>query len=97
MPDEVGLHFLQGNSDFSAAGLGNKPVPKILQAGSVLFQVDENRDLPAFAVGDELNSSHRSIFPQESPSPEQFRVPVKLHRDVTAHLKVVIEKEAVAE
>ena len=60
MPDEVGLHFLQGNSDFSAAGLGNKPVPKILDAGSV---VDENRDLPAFAVGDELNSSHRSIFP----------------------------------
>jgi ribosomal protein L9 len=24
-------------------------------------------------------------------------VPVKLHKDVTAHLKVVIEKEAVAE
>lgn len=27
----------------------------------------------------------------------EFTVPVKLHRDVTAHLKVVIEKEAVAE
>jgi large subunit ribosomal protein L9 len=27
----------------------------------------------------------------------EFAVPVKLHRDVTAHLKVVIEKEAVAE
>ena len=26
-----------------------------------------------------------------------FTVPVKLHKDVTAHLKVVIEKEAVAE
>ena len=26
-----------------------------------------------------------------------FTVPVKLHREVTAHLKVVIEKEAVAE
>src|SRR5947199_3189791 len=27
----------------------------------------------------------------------EFTVPVKLHRDVTAHLKVVIEKEAAAE
>jgi|SRR5205814_4753732 large subunit ribosomal protein L9 len=27
----------------------------------------------------------------------EFTVPVKLHRDVTAHLKVVIEKEATAE
>jgi len=27
----------------------------------------------------------------------EFAVPVKLHKDVTAHLKVVIEKEAVAE
>jgi large subunit ribosomal protein L9 len=27
----------------------------------------------------------------------EFHVPVKLHRDVTAHFKVVIEKEAVAE
>jgi len=27
----------------------------------------------------------------------EFTIPVKLHRDVTAHLKVVIEKEAVAE
>ena len=26
-----------------------------------------------------------------------FTVPVKLHKDVTTHLKVVIEKEAVAE
>ena len=27
----------------------------------------------------------------------EFMIPVKLHKDVTAHLKVVIEKEAVAE
>ena len=27
----------------------------------------------------------------------EFAIPVKLHKDVTAHLKVVIEKEAVAE
>jgi large subunit ribosomal protein L9 len=27
----------------------------------------------------------------------EFTVPVKLHKDVTAHLKVVIEKEMVAE
>ena len=27
----------------------------------------------------------------------EFSVPVKLHKDVTAHLKVVIEKEVVAE
>jgi large subunit ribosomal protein L9 len=27
----------------------------------------------------------------------EFTVPVKLHKDVTAHLKVVIEKEASAE
>ena len=27
----------------------------------------------------------------------EFTAPVKLHKDVTAHLKVVIEKEAVAE
>ena len=27
----------------------------------------------------------------------EFTVPVKLHKDVTAHLKVIIEKEAVAE
>ncbi len=27
----------------------------------------------------------------------EFAIPVKLHRDVTAHLKVVIEKEAAAE
>src|SRR2546422_769307 len=27
----------------------------------------------------------------------EFTVPVKLHKDVTAHLKVVIEKEAVSE
>ena len=27
----------------------------------------------------------------------EFTVPVKLHKEVTAHLKVVIEKEAVAE
>jgi len=46
---QVGFYFLQRNSDLSAAGLGNKTVPKILQAGSVLLQVDENRDLPALA------------------------------------------------
>jgi hypothetical protein len=61
--DEVGLHFLQRNSDFSAAGLGNKTVPKILEPGSMLFEVDENRNLATFAVRDELNSSHRPIFP----------------------------------
>lgn len=27
----------------------------------------------------------------------EFMVPVKLHKDVTAHMKVIIEKEAVAE
>jgi large subunit ribosomal protein L9 len=27
----------------------------------------------------------------------EFTVPVKLHKDVTAHLKVTIEKEVVAE
>jgi large subunit ribosomal protein L9 len=27
----------------------------------------------------------------------EFTIPVKLHKDVTAHLKVIIEKEAVAE
>jgi len=27
----------------------------------------------------------------------EFAIPVKLHKDVTAHLKIVIEKEAVAE
>ena len=27
----------------------------------------------------------------------EFSIPVKLHKEVTAHLKVVIEKEAVAE
>jgi large subunit ribosomal protein L9 len=27
----------------------------------------------------------------------EFTVPVRLHKDVTAHLKVVIEKEVVAE
>ena len=27
----------------------------------------------------------------------EFTIPIKLHKDVTAHLKVVIEKEAVAE
>jgi ribosomal protein L9 len=27
----------------------------------------------------------------------EFTVPVKLHKDVTAHLKVVIEKEPAAE
>ncbi len=27
----------------------------------------------------------------------EFTIPVKLHKDVTAHLKVVIEKEAVSE
>jgi hypothetical protein len=61
--DEVGLHFPQRNSRFSSAGFGNKTVPEILEAGSVLFQVDENRDLAAFAVGDELNSNHRAILP----------------------------------
>jgi large subunit ribosomal protein L9 len=27
----------------------------------------------------------------------EFMIPIKLHKDVTAHLKVVIEKEATAE
>jgi large subunit ribosomal protein L9 len=27
----------------------------------------------------------------------EFAIPIKLHKDVTAHLKVIIEKEAVAE
>ena len=61
MPNEVGLHFFQRNSDFCAAGLGNKTVPKILEPGSVLFEVDEDCDLPPFAVRDELNSSRRPL------------------------------------
>ena len=111
MPDEVGLHFLQRNSDFSAAGLGDKTVPKILEPGSMLFQVDENRDLPTFAVCDELDSSHMLIFPHSSvnlrldvsqgvgeppKSVGEFTIPVRPHMDVAARLKVVIEKEAVA-
>jgi len=61
--DEAGLHFLQGNSRLSAARLGNKTVPKILEMSSVLFQVDENRHLPAFAVRDQVNPSHKPYFP----------------------------------
>jgi hypothetical protein len=56
--DEVGLHFLQRNTDIPAAGIGNEPIQKILEPSSVLLEIDENRDSPAFAVRDELNSSH---------------------------------------
>jgi hypothetical protein len=63
VPNEVGLHFLQRNSDFCATGLGNQTIPKIPEPGSVLFEVDEDGDLAPFAVRDELNSSHRIIFP----------------------------------
>jgi hypothetical protein len=61
--DEIGLYFLQRDADFPATRLGNKTIPKILEPGSMLFQVDEDGDLPSFAIRDELNSSHGAILP----------------------------------
>lgn len=66
MLNEVGLYFIEGNSDFCATGFGDQAVPKVPKPGSVLFQVDENRNFPAFAVRDELYSSHRLIFSYRS-------------------------------
>ena len=45
-----------------------------------------------------INLDRRKIQLHESlKTLGEFTVPVKLHKEVTAHLKVVIEKEAVAE
>jgi ribosomal protein L9 len=40
---------------------------------------------------------HRLFWRGPPKALGEFSVPVKLHKDVTAHLKVVIEKEAAAE
>jgi hypothetical protein len=37
-----------------AAGFGDLSVPEILESSPVLFKVDENRDLAALAISDEL-------------------------------------------
>ena len=45
-----------------------------------------------------VNLDLRHVRPREPlKALGDLAVPVKLHKDVTAHLKVVIEKEAVAE
>jgi hypothetical protein len=44
-----------------------------------------------------LQTQRRIQFHEPLKTLGEFTVPVKLHKDVTAHLKVVIEKEVVAE
>jgi hypothetical protein len=60
--DEIGLYFFQRYPRLFASRFGDLAVPEILEPGSVLFQIDQNRYLTTFAIGYELNASHGSIL-----------------------------------
>src|ERR1035437_8711028 len=50
--------LLGGDGSFLAARFRHKTVPKIFPDGAVFFQVDQDPDLAALLIGDELNSGH---------------------------------------
>jgi hypothetical protein len=60
--DEISLYLFQGYSDLFAPGFGDQAIPGICKPRPVFFQVDENCDLAAFAIGYESDSSHGFIF-----------------------------------
>ena len=63
-----------------------------------LFGSVTSGDIAEAIVKKGINPDRRQIQLHEPlKTLGEFTVPVKLHKDVTAHLKVVIEKEAVAE
>jgi len=63
-----------------------------------LFGSVTSGDLADAVVKKGINLDRRQIQLHEPlKTLGEFTVPVKLHKEVTAHLKVVIEKEAVAE
>jgi len=63
-----------------------------------LFGSVTSGDLAEALAKKGLNIDRRKIQLHEPlKTVGEFTVPVKLHKDVTAHLKVVIEKEAAAE
>jgi len=63
-----------------------------------LFGSVTSGDIADALVKKGFNVDRRKIQLHESlKTLGEFAVPIKLHKDVTAHLKVVIEKEAVAE
>ena len=67
-------------------------------AGEVHGADIAGRDIAEAVVKKGINLDRRQIQLHEPlKTLGEFTVPVKLHKDVTAHLKVVIEKEAVAE
>ena len=50
--------LLVGDGSFLAARFRYKTAPKIFPDGAVFFQVDQDPDLAALLIGDELNSGH---------------------------------------
>jgi large subunit ribosomal protein L9 len=63
-----------------------------------LFGSVTSGDIAEAVVKKGINLDRRQIQLHEPlKTLGEFTVPVKLHKDVTTHLKVVIEKEAVAE
>jgi hypothetical protein len=50
--------LLVRNALFFPPRFRHKTVPKIFPEGAVFFQVDENPDLAALLIGDELDSGH---------------------------------------
>lgn len=63
-----------------------------------LFGSVTSGDIADALVKKGFNVDRRKIQLHESlKTLGEFAVPIKLHKDVTAHLKVVIEKEAIAE
>ncbi len=63
-----------------------------------LFGSVTSGDIADALVKKGFNVDRRKIQLHESlKTLGEFAVPIKLHKDVTAHLKVIIEKEAVAE
>ncbi len=63
---EIYLHLFGSDTRPSAARFGDQAIPEVRKPNTVFFQVDENRDLAAFTIGDELNASHSLIVPHRA-------------------------------
>jgi large subunit ribosomal protein L9 len=90
-----GRNFLLPKKLAIEATSANKTVIEQMKAASVRRSAKEKTEAEALAK--QFDGLEVKFLRKSGEGDHQFIIPVKLHKDVTAHLKVVVDKEAAAE
>ena len=98
MLDDAAVAVERPAADLADGTQGHELVQFRVADEAVLMQRGASGDIADAIVKKGINLDRKQIQLHEPlKTLGEFTVPVKLHKEVTAHLKVVIEKEALAE